>query len=420
MNSIWTMVNMKKMMTNKGLFPLFVICLFILFVSCDNATKKGQYTPWGTKMKDEEDPADSDTVGAAFSLEDIEDNGELIMLTLSGPNTYYDYKGLGLGKDYLLCERFANTIGVSVRVEVCKDTLDMINKLKNGKGDLIAFPLKKNDRKDIEYCGAEDSGKKVQWAVTKGNTSLAEALNSWFSPELLSHVTSEEKKILAQGLIVHKMYSPMLNAKGGVISKYDHLFKKYAPVGRIDWRLMAAQCYTESGFDTYAKSWAGYCGLMAIMPGTAKELGIPVSSLTDPETNISASATCMARFEKQLQDIGDPFERLKFKLASYNAGIWHIRDAMALARQHGRNPHRWDDVAEFVLKLSEPEYYKLPIVKCGYMRGSETVNYVSKIMQRWSSYCGSTRGEVNVGGDLSPEFDHSIPQRATKKYKYHV
>lgn len=76
----------------------------------------------------------------------------------------------------------------------------------------------------------------------------------------------------------------MINAAGGVISKYDHLFKKYAPMARIDWRLMAAQCYTESGFDTYAKSWAGYCGLMAIMPGTAKELGIPVSSLTNPES----------------------------------------------------------------------------------------------------------------------------------------
>ena len=214
----------------------------------------------------------------------------------------------------------------------------------------------------------------------------------------------------------------MINAAGGVISKYDHLFKKYAPMARIDWRLMAAQCYTESGFDTYAKSWAGYCGLMAIMPGTAKELGIPVSSLTNPEVNISASATCMAKFERMFQDIGDPFERLKFRLAAYNAGPWHIRDAMALTRQHGRNPHRWDDVAESVLKLSDPTYYKLPIIKCGYMRGSETVNYVSKIMQRWSNYCGSARGGggVSTGNGLSPNFDHSIPQRATKKYKYHV
>ncbi len=402
--------------------PLLLVGMSLLLVSCGSSTKKKEYTPWGTELTDGDGSSDNDSTSteATFSLSDIQSNGELIMLTLSGPNTYYDYKGLGLGKDYLLCEKFASTIGVSVRIELCKDTLDMIRKLKDGKGDLIAFPLRKGEQKDIEYCGAQDETQKTQWAVSQGNTSLAEALNAWFSPEMLKRVTAEEKKILAYGLIVHKTYAPMLNAKGGVISKYDHLFRKYAPMARVDWRLMAAQCYTESGFDTYAKSWAGYCGLMAIMPGTARELGISVSSLTDPETNISASATCMARFEKQLQDIGDPYERLKFRLASYNAGIWHIRDAMALTKQHGKNPHRWVDVAEFVLKLSDPAYYKLPIVKCGYMRGSETVNYVSKIIQRWNTYRGSAMGDSSMGNGLSPHFDHSVPQRATRKYKYHV
>lgn len=392
--------------------------LLLLFAACNSRTQKKKYTPWGTEQKDDDDTSDKDSTSYAFSMSDIESNGELIMLTLLGPNTYYDYKGLGLGKDYLLCEKFASSIGVSVRVELCKDTIDMINKLKDGKGDLIAYPLTKDERKDIDYCGAEDAAGKVQWAVCQGNTSLAEALDAWFSPDMLKSVSAEEKNILARRLNVHKTYAPIINAKGGVISKHDYLFQKYAPVGRVDWRLMAAQCYTESGFDTYAKSWAGYCGLMAIMPSTARELGIPISSLTDPETNISASATCMARFEKQLQDIDDPYERLKFKLASYNAGILHIRDAMALARHYGKNPHRWDDVAEFVLKLSDPVYYKQPIVKCGYMRGSETVNYVSKIMRRWNSYCGSTRGE-QLGG-LSPHFDYSVPQRATRKYKYHM
>lgn len=413
---------------------ILTICLLSLAVSCKKENKKTEYTPWGTVIEDgdsgDAEASDSSSSASTFSLADIENNGELIMLTLSGPSTYYDYKGVGLGKDYLLCEKFASSIGVSVRVELCKDTLDMINKLKKGKGDLIAYPLKKGKRNDIAYCGAYQTVKEkdsnqtaasVQWAVNKGNKSLEEALNHWFTPHILANVQKEEKKILSEGLIIHKVYAPMINAAGGVISKYDHLFKKYAPMARIDWRLMAAQCYTESGFDTYAKSWAGYCGLMAIMPGTAKELGIPVSSLTNPEVNISASATCMAKFERMFQDIGDPFERLKFRLAAYNAGPWHIRDAMALTRQHGRNPHRWDDVAESVLKLSDPTYYKLPIIKCGYMRGSETVNYVSKIMQRWSSYCGSARGGgVSTGNGLSPNFDHSIPQRATKKYKYHV
>lgn len=56
--------------------------------------------------------SDSSSSASTFSLADIENNGELIMLTLSGPSTYYDYKGVGLGKDYLLCEKFASSIGV--------------------------------------------------------------------------------------------------------------------------------------------------------------------------------------------------------------------------------------------------------------------------------------------------------------------
>lgn len=394
---------------------MFVVIL-LLTASCKNKESKRQYTPWGTVVDDGEGES-NDLIGNSFSLADIQENGELIMLTLSGPTTYYDYKGVGLGTDYLLCEKFANTIGVSVRVELCKDTTEMLNKLKSGKGDLIAYPLNNHQKlAGVTYCGAIDKSIGAQWVVNKDNASLAQALNDWYQPEMLQSVKKEEKKILAQGLIVHKSYAPMLDSKGGVISKYDFLFKKYSPVGRVDWRLMAAQCYTESGFDTYAKSWAGYCGLMAIMPNTARELGIAVSSLTDPETNIAASAQVMAKLEHMLQDIGDPFERLKFKLASYNAGIYHIRDAMTLTRQNGKNPHRWEDVAEYVLKLSAPAYYKLPSVKCGYMRGSETVNYVARIMQRWSSYCGSARG----GGDFSSGIDHSIPQRATKKYKYDV
>lgn len=35
----------------------------------------------------------------------------------------------------------------------------------------------------------------------------------------------------------------MLNRSGGVISHYDHHFRRYAPLARWDWRLLAAQCY---------------------------------------------------------------------------------------------------------------------------------------------------------------------------------
>lgn len=81
-----------------------------------------------------------------FSLDDIIGNGELIMLTINGPETYYDYRGRGMGLQYLLCEQFARQLGVSLRVELCKDTTEMVNRLEQGDGDIIAFPLPRTDK----------------------------------------------------------------------------------------------------------------------------------------------------------------------------------------------------------------------------------------------------------------------------------
>ena len=65
--------------------------LTILFFSCADK-KKTQVTPWGTPMG-----ADSIPSAQTYRLDDIVSNGELIMLTLSGPDTYYDYHGHGMG-----------------------------------------------------------------------------------------------------------------------------------------------------------------------------------------------------------------------------------------------------------------------------------------------------------------------------------
>ena len=88
-------------------------------------------------------------------------------------------------------------------------------------------------------------------------------------------------------------------------------------------------------------------------------------------------------------DIPNRSERINFVLASYNGGTGHVRDAMALARKNGRNPQRWADVDPFILRLSQPQYYRDPVVKFGYLRGSETSGYVRQIQSRWASYRGS-------------------------------
>ena len=207
----------------------------------------------------------------------------------------------------------------------------------------------------------------------------------------------------------------MLDKGAGIISKYDHLFQKYAPVARIDWRLLAAQCYQESTFDPKARSWAGACGLMQIMPETADHIGLPRHQLYEPEANIAAAVKYIAQLNEKFRDIPDKAERTNFVLASYNGGYHHIRDAMALAKKHGKAPHHWRDVAGFVLGLRESRFYNDPIVKYGYMRGHETVDYVERIHARYGQYRGSASSCSFQGS-----YDNLEPQRAKKKYKYHI
>lgn len=408
---------------------LFIIVLCILS-SCDLIREKEQpnITPWGEVMEDDEegdgeeekrDSVDSDMM----SLGDIVNAGELIMLTMSGPETYYEYRGHGLGLHYLLCEKFAQRLGVSLRVELCKDTTEMITRLRDGEADIIAFPLPvkggkatKNQKpttknpqpqtalnyKGLALCGVHDSLKTYSWAVNQSSTELAKALDSWFKVSMIASTQQEMKRTLAVGFVKRHIYPFMLNRKDAVISHYDPLFRKYAGVANCDWTLIAAQCYQESCFDPKAKSWAGACGLMQIMPSTADHLGLPRAQIYEPEANIHAACRYMAELQGRFADVPNRQERLHFALACYNGGYNHIRDAMALAKKYGRNPQRWAEVREFVLGLQSPQYYNDPVVKYGYMRGSETADYVNRIMDRWNQYRGATKGRYGSGVNAQP------------------
>ncbi len=166
-----------------------------------------------------------------------------------------------------------------------------------------------------------------------------------------------------------------------------------------DWRLMAAQCYQESGFDPQAVSWAGARGLMQIMPETAIHLGLSANHINSPEHNIAAAAQYLRELNRTFSDVSGRMDRINFVLAAYNGGAGHIRDAMALARKHGKNPHKWEEVSYYILQLSQPKFYNDPDVNFGYLRGQETYDYVKSINERWQYYRGAVPG---AGGGSIP------------------
>ena len=416
---------------------LYAFYALILLGSCEEKKPQQELTPWGTPIGEVESMSDGEEEGAeeaankntiqkGFSLEDIQENGELIMLTVNGPTTYYDYHNHGMGLQYLLCEKFAQQIGVSLRVEECKDTTEMIQKLTKGEGDIIAVPLSRKQTKgDLLFCGVTPDSTRTQWAVVGGNKSLADTLNGWFKPKMIAETKKEENWLLSTASVTRHVYSPFLNRSKGVISRYDHLFQRYSGTARMDWRLMAAQCYQESCFDPNAKSWAGACGLMQIMPSTADHLGLPMNAIHDAESNVAAAAKYMAELQGHFSDIGDPTQRVLFALAAYNGGFHHIRDAMTLTRKHGGNPYNWGHVREYVLRLAQPAYYRDPVVKYGFMRGTETADYVDRIRARWSEYCGGASfhdsyrgGSRGIGGGAF----HGAPMKSKRHYqgKYHI
>lgn len=387
------------------------ILTLLLIIALGACTEKQQstQTPWGGTF------GTDTTTSQTFSLRDIQESGEMVVLTISGPDTYYEYRGKQLGTQYLMCEKFAQKIGVSLRVDICRSVDEMVKKFKSGDADMIVYPIP-TSTKGIIPCGYSTDQGKLSWAVRDGNTELADSIKNWYKPEIAANVKREERELFSTQSIHRHVYAPMLNTQAGIISNYDHLFKRYAPIARWDWRLLAAQCYQESCFDPKAYSWAGAKGLMQIMPETARHLGLAESEVYEPEQNIYAAVRYINELNSHFTDIRNPEERKFFVLASYNGGFFHIRDAMALAKKNGKNPHKWIHVAEYVVKLSTPEYYNDPVVKYGYMRGSETANYVSAIYSRWQKYRG-----VRNASSLAPTDDVPTvyePHKARKKHRF--
>ena len=227
---------------------------------------------------------------------------------------------------------------------------------------------------------------RASWAVRKSSPLLAEAADRWHK----ENINSEEFKVSARRyfeLNKRVAHGAILSAENGRISYYDDLFRKYSAEIGWDWRLLAALVYTESNFNPDVVSWAGAKGLMQLMPVTARAMGIPPGKESDPEESIKAGVKYIAALQKMFKEVADKEEQGKFVLAAYNAGAGHVLDAMALAKKYGRNPHLWEHhVAHYLLLKSSEKYYQDSVCRNGYLRGTETYNFVKDVMERASVY----------------------------------
>lgn len=421
-------------------------------------------------------------------LPQIKDSGQLVVLTLYSSTTYFNYRGQEMGFQYELCEQFAQSLGVKLKVKVARNARELIRMLLDGEGDLIAYnlPITRDRMDSLIYCGnevithqvvvqrsngrakpltdvtqlvgkevyvkpgkyyerlvnldqelgggilirrmASDSisledlitevargeiaytvadddiarlnktyypnldirlavsfDQRASWAVRADCPLLAEAVDRWHAENRTSpaYAASMKRYFEISKSVPH---SPILSLREGKISHYDDLFKKYAAQIGWDWRLLASLAYTESNFDTTAVSWAGARGLMQLMPRTARAMGMPEGKEANPEESIKAAVKYLGITTRSFTEVPEG-ERINFVLASYNSGIGHVFDAMALAEKYGSNKYVWrDNVEKFVLLKSNEEYFTDPVCKHGYFRGQETYNFVREIMGRYEQY----------------------------------
>jgi membrane-bound lytic murein transglycosylase F len=178
----------------------------------------------------------------------------------------------------------------------------------------------------------------------------------------------------------------------------------------LDWRLLAAVAVQESNLDPQAESPFGARGLMQMLPSTAAENGC--DDPFEPRCAVRAAARYLGRLARQqskpwptvvervdggvvVAGATDPDrtvawkDRVRFALASYNAGAGHVDDARALAAREGLDPDRWfGHVEQAMLLLEKPRYYTT--TQHGFARASETVAYVSEIQSRYDTYVALT------------------------------
>jgi membrane-bound lytic murein transglycosylase MltF len=149
------------------------------------------------------------------------------------------------------------------------------------------------------------------------------------------------------------------------------LFRKYGDQYQLDYLLMMAQGFQESGLDQSVTSRVGAIGVMQVMPATGKEL--KVGDITLVQNNVHAGVKYIRFMIDQYfkDDPTDILNKTLFAFASYNAGPARITRLRREAAGRGLDPNVWFNNVERI--VSERV-------------GRETVAYVGNIYKYYVAY----------------------------------
>jgi membrane-bound lytic murein transglycosylase MltF len=214
------------------------------------------------------------------------------------------------------------------------------------------------------------TGGNLAVAIRKNSPQLAAGLNAIIDEYGLGTTfgNTMEKRYLQSTKFVKNATSEAERKK---FLAMVELFKKYSDQYELDYLLMAAQGFQESGLDQGVKSPVGAIGVMQVMPATGQELG--VGDIRQIEPNIHAGAKYFRFIVDQYykDEPMTPLDKGLFAFASYNAGPGRIRQLRREAEKRGLDPNVWFGNVEQI--ASE-------------RIGRETVTYVSNIYKYYVAY----------------------------------
>jgi membrane-bound lytic murein transglycosylase MltF len=214
------------------------------------------------------------------------------------------------------------------------------------------------------------TGGEIAVGVRKNNPRLLAATNAWikaYGPRT-AFGNQMEKRYLESTRYVKNAAADSERKKLLTLVEF---FRTYGKRYGVDYLLMAAQGYQESGLDHAAKSHVGAIGVMQVMPATGKEL--KVGDITQVEPNIHAGVKYF-RFMMDQYYKDEPMDEVNkglMTLASYNAGPNRMRQLRNETAKRGLDPNIWFGNVERV--VSE-------------RIGRETVTYVSNIYKYYVAY----------------------------------
>lgn len=328
--------NSQKPITTKRALQIGALSLFVLpaksllVTGLDNETKK---------------------------VETVVASKELVVAALDDDTTIFHDGEMVHGFGYDAAKRYAQHLGVSLRLKTYDTEQNALAALQSGDVDMA---LGINHHADGVF-----STNLIACDNTTENKLTKHGLNPEIGftfltnhGDLIDHSASFlcSQEALTQTQAVARFYDQTLlkndysqkhfqKALTQKLPMYENAFKKGANKHNHDWQLLAVVSYQESHLNPDAISPTGVQGLMMLTNETAKEMG--VTDRTDALQSIQGGAKYLEVVDKLFSDIPKS-ERLWFVLAAYNMGPNAVKRIQNELNAQGKDGNSWSEVYTYL------------------------------------------------------------------------